>query len=165
MPQSTRRLSAVVVLSALVMITALASCSSGPNGISQKATPTSSPRATATSQPGGTPSATPPPPSACGGTLSDILLPERAVQIGSTKTTGATTSCAYRVSEDVQSLDTFFKTQMGKSGWRLLHDDPEGPQGFAQVYFKKQRFATITLTQHESDTHTTDVTISVEASQ
>jgi hypothetical protein len=165
MPRSTRRSSAVFVLSALVMLAALAGCSSSPNGVVQKATATSSPRVTATSQPGGTPSTTATPPSACGGTLSDILLPERAVQVGSTQTAGATTTCAYRVSEDVQSLATFFKTQMGKSGWRLLHDTPEGPLGFAQVYFKKQRFATITLTQHESDTHTTDVTITVESSQ
>ncbi|HEU5368311.1 MAG TPA: hypothetical protein VFU69_07600 [Ktedonobacterales bacterium] len=165
MSRSLRRLGAVVVLAALMMMAALAGCTSSPNGVAQKATATTSPRATATSQPGGTPSATATPPSACGGKLSDILLPERAVQIGSTQTAGATTSCAYRVSEDLQSLATFFKTQMGKSGWRFLHDTPEGPMGFAQVYFKKQRFATITLTQHESDTHTTDVTISVESSQ
>lgn len=165
MSHTLRRLGAVVVLTALMMMAALAGCTSSPNGVVQKATATTGPRATPTSQPGGTPSATATPPSACGGMLSDVLLPEGAVQIGSTQTAGATTTCIYSVSQDLQSVDTFFKTQMGKSGWRLLHENPEGPMGFAQVYFKKQRFATITLTQHESDTHTTDVTISVEASQ
>jgi hypothetical protein len=62
-------------------------------------------------------------------------------------------------------VGTFFKTQMVKDSWTLLHEDPEGPLGFAQIYFKAQRFATITLSQHEDETHVTDVTISVEASQ
>ncbi|HEY7356143.1 MAG TPA: hypothetical protein VH590_06735, partial [Ktedonobacterales bacterium] len=120
MSHSLRRLGAVVVLSALILLAALAGCTSSPNGVSQKATATTSPRATSTSQPGGTPSAPATPPGACGGTLSDVLLPEGAVQIGGTQTAGATTTCIYSVSQDLQSVDTFFKTQMGKSGWRLL---------------------------------------------
>jgi hypothetical protein len=53
---------------------------------------------------------------------------------------------------------------MAKSGWKLLHDSPEGPAAMVQQYFKGQRFATISLYQQGADTQTTEVTISVEAS-
>lgn len=177
MSQRTRRACAVFILLALALTAALVGCTTSPNGVTQKATATTSPRATSTSQPGktpsatatpaagGTPSPTATPATACEGKLGDIPLPDRSQQVGSTKITGATTSCTYLVGQDVQTVDTFFKTQMGKAGWTLLHDSPEGPLGFAQVYFKKQRFATITLSQHQLDTHRTDVIISVEASQ
>ena len=173
MAQPTRRLGVVFILLALVMIATLAGCSSGTNGTTNKATATSGPHATATTRPGGngtptsggTPSPTAKPITACGGTQSDITVPANAVQTGHTTTTGATTNCDYRIPQDLQTLDTFFKTQMVADGWTLLHDDPEGPLGFTQVYFKAQRFVTITLSQHQSDTHTTDVTISVESAQ
>ncbi len=169
----TRRIGAVFALLALLMIAALAGCEQGANGTGQKATATSGPRATSTTRPGGTPGAngtppsggTPTPTAACDGKLSDIILPDHAVQVGPTGTAGATTSCAYRISQDLNTLNAFFKTQMSKQKWRLLHVSAEGPLGLVQEYFKGQRFATITLTQHEADTHTTDVTISVEASQ
>ncbi len=176
MPPLLQRLGAVFLLLALLMIAALSGCEANTPGTGQRATATSSPNATAT-QPngtpttgstpttGGTPSPTPTPATACEGKLKDIVLPEQAVQVGPTGTNGATTSCAYRVPQDIKTTDTFFKTQMGKSGWLLLHDTPQGPLGYVQVYFKGVRTATITLSQHESDTHTTDVTISVEASQ
>jgi hypothetical protein len=164
MSQSTRRLGVVCVLLALVGLVVLSGCSSGTDGTVQKATTPGGPRATPTSHPGSsTPSPTSTPTIACSGALSDIVLPAHAVQVGHTSTTGATTSCAYRIPQDSQTLDAFFKTQMGNAGWTLLHDDTEGPQSFVQVYFKAQRFATITLSQ--SDAHTTDVTITVESSQ
>jgi hypothetical protein len=175
MAQPTRRQGVVLILLALAMIAMLAGCSSGTNGTTQKASPTSGPRATATTKPrgngtppaGGTPSPSPTatPVLACGGTFTDIAVPANAVQTSHTATTGATTSCGYRIPQDLQTVDTFFKTQMGTGGWTMLGDDPEGPLGFAQTYFKAQRFATITLSQHASDTHSTDVTISVESAQ
>ena len=162
-------------LLALAMIAMLAGCSSDTNGTTHKATPTSGPHATATTKPsgngtpaaGGTPSPSPTatPVAACGGTFTDISVPANAVQTSKTATTGATTSCGYRIPQDVPTVDAFFKAQMGTGGWTMLSDDPEGPLGFAQTYFKAQRFATITLSQHASDTHSTDVTISVEAAQ
>ncbi|HEY7350629.1 MAG TPA: hypothetical protein VH599_20130 [Ktedonobacterales bacterium] len=171
MSQPTRRLGAVFVLLALLMIAALSGCQSDTRGASQTPTAASSPGTVGSATPGGTPtvggtpSPTPIPFTACSGKLPDIVIPDNAVQVGSTAITGATTSCAYRIPQDLKTLDDFFKTQMGKNHWRLLHDNPEGPQGLVQEYFKAQRFATITLTQHESDTQTTDVTISVEASK
>jgi hypothetical protein len=177
MQPSTRRLGAFLVLLALLVITALSGCSSNTNGTNQKATATTGPRATTTTQPGGTPTAngtptpsgtpspTPTPLTACTSKLNDVVIPDNAVQVGSTGTVGATISCMYHVPQDLQTLDTFFKTQMGKSGWTLLHDTPEGVQGVVQQYFKALRFATITLTQSGSDAHSTDVTISVESSQ
>lgn len=171
MPHPAQRLGAVFVLLALLMIAAISGCSSDTKGTGQKATATSAPRATATVQPsgtptpGGTPSPTVTPVAACGGALTDISVPANAVQIGPVGMTGATINCVYRIPQDLQTLDTFFKTQMGKDHWTFLKDDPEGPLGFVQEYFKAQRFATITLSQHQADTHTTDVTISVETSK
>lgn len=177
MRHPTRRWCAVLALLTLLMMAVLSGCQSSPNGTTNKATATSGPHATATSKPGGTPGATGTPPlggtpsptatpiTACKGTLSDIDLPNGAVQVGKTITAGATTTCDYQVPQDVKTVDTFFTTQMPKSGWTLLHDDSEGPMAMVQQYFKAERFATISLSQHGSDTHSTDVTISVEASQ
>jgi hypothetical protein len=171
MPQSTRRLGAVIALLALLVTVALAGCSSDTKSTSQKPTATSGPRATTTAQPGGTPtpggtpSPTATPIAACNGALSDIPVPDNAVQIGPTTTAGATTSCMYRIPQDLQTLDTYFKAQMGKAGWRMLKDDPEGPQAEVQEYFKKEKFATISLSQDDAQTHTTVATIAVEVSQ
>lgn len=171
MLQPAQRPGAVFVLLALLTIAAFSGCSSNTNSTAQKATATSAPRATATIQPTGTPTpgGTPPPTAtpvaACSGAITDISVPSNAAQIGPVGMTGATINCAYRIPQDLQTLDTFFKTQMGKDHWTFLRDDAEGPLGFVQEYFKAQRFATITLTQHQSDMHTTDVTISVETSQ
>lgn len=173
MSLSTRRLSAVFILLSLVMIAAVVGCSTDPSGVTQKPTATSGPQATATSQPsatttpapGTTPSPTPTPATACESKIKDIPLPDRSTQVGTTKTAGATTTCVYSVPQDVQTVAAFFRTQMVKSGWNLLHDNQEGPLGFAQVYAKGVRTATITLTQHESNTNATDLTIAVEASQ
>ncbi|HLW00742.1 MAG TPA: hypothetical protein VKT82_18940 [Ktedonobacterales bacterium] len=167
----TRRWGAVFALSALLMIAALSGCLSDTNGL--KGTPTSVPHATATGTPdgngtpvsGGTPTPTPTPPTACAGKLSDIVLPAQAVQVGTPVTSSATTNCDYQVPQALKTVDAFFKTQMAKSGWTLLHDNPEGPLAQVQQYFKKQRFATISLSQHGSDAKTTDVTITVESSQ
>ncbi len=173
MQPPTWRWGAVFALLALLMIAALSGCLSNTSGTTQKTTPTSGPRATTTSTPGGngtpvsggTPTPTSTPLTACAGKLSDIVLPAQAVQVGTTVTSSATTNCDYRVSQDLKTVDTFFKTQMVKSGWTLLHDNPEGPVAMVQQYFKKQRFATISLSQHGADTKTTDITITVEASQ
>ena len=173
MHSPTWRWSAVFALLALLMIAALSGCLSNTNGTTQKTTPTSSPRASATGTPGangtppakGTPTPTPTPPTACAGKLSDVVLPAQAVQVGTTVTSSATTSCVYRVPQDLKTVDAFFKTQMVKKGWTLLHDNPEGPGAMIQQYYHGQRFATISLSQHDTDTHTTDVTITVEASK
>jgi hypothetical protein len=173
MSQSTRRLSAVGVLFILVLVGILVGCSSDTPGVTQKATATSGPQATATSQPsatttpapGTTPSPTATPATACNSAIKDITLPDRSTQVGSTTTAGATTTCAYSVPQDVQTVAAFFKTQMVKSSWILLHDNQEGPLGFAQVYVKGLRTATITLSQHESNANATDVSITVETSQ
>jgi hypothetical protein len=173
MQPPTWRWSAVFALLTLLMIAALSGCLSISNGTTQKTTPTSGPHATATSIPGGkgtpisggTPTPTPTPLTACAGKLADVVLPAQAVQVGTTATSSATTNCGYRDPQDLKTVDAFFKTQMAKSGWKLLHDDPEGPAGMIQQYFKGLRFATITLSQHGTDTNTTDITITVEASQ
>lgn len=173
MSLSRRRSSAVFVLLALVLLVAVVGCSNTPNGVTQKPTATASPSATATSQPGATttpapgttPSPTPTPATACNSAIRDIPLPDHSVQVGATQTAGATTTCVYNVAQDVQTVASFFKTQLGKAGWKLLHDNQEGPQGFAQVYVKGLRTATITMTQHDSNAHATDVTIAVENSQ
>jgi hypothetical protein len=173
MQPPTRRWGACFALLALLMIAALSGCLSNTNGTTQKATATSSPRATTTSTPGGkgtpvtggTPSPSPTPLTACAGKLSDIVLPGSAVQVGTTTTSGATTNCGYSDPEDLKTVDAFFKTQMVKSGWTLLHESPEGPVAMVQQYFKGQRFATISISQHGSDVNTTDITITVEYSQ
>jgi len=169
MSQYTRRLCYIFSLLALLLVSALAGCSSTATSAPPQATATRA-AGTPTTPPGGipTPGGTASPTiagAACGGQLGDVILPANAVQVGSTETTGATITCAYRIPQDVQTLDTFFKTQMKKSGWTLLKDNPEGPQALVQEYFHAQRFATLTLSQHDSDAHTTDVTVTVESSK
>ncbi len=177
MAHHTRFLSGTLALAALLLLIALAGCTSNNNSTGQKATATSGPRGTATTQPGGTstpgatvqpvatPSATPTTLAACNGQLTDVPVPRSAVQVGSTATSGATISCLYRIPQDVQTLDTFFKTQMGGAGWTLLEDTTAGPAAMVQEYFHAQRFATIQLTQDGTDTHSTVVSIAVESSQ
>jgi|GEM_PF-1949865 len=177
MPHHRRLLGRSLALAALLMLIALAGCTSNSNGVSQKATAASSPRATGTADPdgtpapggiatsGATPSTTPTTLAACNGKLADVPVPLNAMQIGSTGTSGATISCMYRIPQDVQTLDTFFKTQMGSAGWTLLEDTTAGPAAMVQEYFHAQHFATIQLTQDSTDTHSTEVSISVESSQ
>ncbi len=169
MPPLPQRRSAVLALLALLLIAALAGCVSNTNGTAQKGTPTSGPSATArpgtgTPTTGGTPTPTPTPLTACAGKLNDIVLPAQAVQIGSTTTSGASINCDYRVGQDLKTVDAFFKTQMARKGWTLLHDDAEGPVAMVQQYFKGERFATISLSQQGPDANITDFTITVESS-
>jgi hypothetical protein len=148
-----------------------ASCSSSNPGTNQQATATGKPGKPSGGQPSGTPapSHTVNPTStavaACNGQLSDIIIPTDAAALGAPQTNGTTISCMYRIPHDLKTVDAFFLMQMGKSGWTFLSDAPAGSQSLAQEYFKGQSFATIILTQHGMDTHTTDVTIAVETSK
>ncbi len=151
-------------LLALLGLALLAGCSSNDQS-SKKPGATNTPQSTPSAQTAITPSATARALTACSGQFSDILLPEGAVSVGSVTTLGATVSCQYRIHQDVKTVDEFFKHQMGQSGWTLLNDAPEGPNAMVQTYFKRLSFATITLSQHNQDPRTTDITIAVETSK
>ena len=171
MPQHTQRLYVIAALLALLLLSAMASCSSSSPGTSQQATATGKAgrppggQPSGTASPGHTVSPTSTAVAACGGQVTDVVVPTNAVLLGSPQKSGATVTCMYRISQDLMTLDTFFKTQMGASGWTLLSDNPAGPQSMVQEYFKGQSVATIILTQPGSDTHITDVTIVVETSK
>ena len=164
--QRTPRVTVYFCLFAAVGILTFAACSSSTPPSAQKPTTTNGPRPTVSVPPAsGTPSATATPATACNSKLSDVPLPTGAVQVGTTTATGATISCAYYVAQDLKTTDTFYTTRMAAAGWTLLKDQPEGLQGIFQEYFKGLSSATITLSQHGPDPHTTDITIAVETSQ
>ncbi len=153
------------VFSLLVtLLLVLAGCASGGQASSRTPTVTA-PSKTGTAVPGDTPLPTATPATACDGQFSDVLLPANAVQVGKTTTKGATTNCNYRVALDLQTTASFFKNQMGAATWSLIKEEPQGPGSIGQEYFKAQSFVTIILTQHGSDTQTTDIHITVEVSQ
>jgi hypothetical protein len=139
-------------------------CATGSQANSRTPTVTA-PAKTGTAGPGSTPLATATPATACDGQFSDVLLPANAMQVGKTTTKGATTDCSYRVALDLQTTANFFKNQMGAATWTLIKEEPQGPGSVGQEYFKAQSFVTIILTQHGSDTQTTDIHITVEVSQ
>lgn len=147
----------------LVLVATLAGCSLGSQGSSRTPTATSHAK-TATAAPGGAPTATPTPATACSGQAPAVPLPAEVEQVGKTTTRGAATSCAYRVALDLQTAASFFRNQMVASGWSLLKEQPEGAQSVGQEYFQGQSFATIILDQHGNDPQTTDIYITVETS-
>lgn len=156
-------------LLALLCLLLVAGCTSG-NQSNQKPAATKTPPKTTVTQtgtaaPNATPSATATPIAACNGKLPSVVVPDGSTLVGAVTTTGATTGCAYRVKQDLKTVDDFFKTQMGARGWTFLNERQEGPLAMVQTYFQNQTFATITLSQHDQDPHSTDFTISVETSQ
>jgi hypothetical protein len=171
MSRPASRLWVLSGLLALLCLALLVGCSSTPQDNGQKPGATKTPhktpivQASGTPAPAGTPSATATPLTACGGQLSDVVIPNGSTLVGPVSTSGATVGCAYLVHNDLQTVETFFKTQMGSKGWTFLNQSSEGPQAVVQTYFKGQSFATITLSQHNQDTHSTDFTISVESSK
>ena len=156
-------------LLALLCLLLFVGCNSS-NQSNQKPTATKTPPKTTVTQTGtpaldGTPSPTATPIAACNGKLPAVVVPDGSTLVGSVTTTGATTGCAYRVKQDLKTVDSFFKAQMSRKGWTFLNESQEGPLAMVQTYFQNQNFATISLSQHEQDPHTTDFTISVETSQ
>lgn len=156
-------------LLALLCLLLVVGCTSG-NQSNQKPAATKTPPKTTVTQtgtaaPNATPSATATPIAACNGKLPSVVVPDGSTLVGAVTTTGATTGCAYRVKQDLKTVGSFFKTQMGAKGWTFLNERQEGPLAMVQTYFQNQEFATITLSQHDQDPHSTDFTISVETSQ
>src|SRR5690348_8270441 len=156
-------------LLALLCLLLFVGCTSG-NQSNQKPAATKTPPKTTVTQTGtvvadATPSATATPIAACNGKLPAIVVPDGSALVGAVTSTGATVGCAYRIKQDLKTVDTFFKTQMGARSWTFLNERQEGPLAMVQTYFQNQDFATITLSQHDQDPHTTDFTISVETSQ
>jgi hypothetical protein len=155
-------------LLALLCLLLFVGCTSNQSNHKPTATrtpPKTSITQTGTALPSTTPSATATPVTACNGKLPTIVVPDGSALVGAVTTTGATIDCAYRVKQDLKTVDSFFKTQMSAKGWAFLNESQEGPLAMVQTYFQNQAFATITLSQHEQDTHSTDITISVEISQ
>ena len=158
-------LSCSLALLCLLLFVGCTSNQSNHKPAATKTPPKTTVTTTGTALPSGTPSATPTPLFACDGKLTAISVPDGSTPVGKVTTTGATIDCAYRVKQDLKTVDAYFKAQMGPRGWTFLNEMQEGPLAMVQTYFQNQNFATISLSQHEQDPHTTDFTISVETSQ
>lgn len=154
-----------LALLCLLLFVGCASNQSNHKPTATKTPPKTTVTQTGTVLPSGTPSATATPIAACEGKIASIVVPDGSTLVGKVTTTGATTDCAYRVKQDLKTVDSYFKTQMGARSWTFLNETQEGPLAMVQTYFHNQTFATIALSQHEQDPHTTDFTISVEISQ
>lgn len=168
MPKPGQRPWVFSCLLALLCLLLFVGCTSNQSNHKPTATktpPKTTVTTTGTALPSGTPSATATPIAACEGKISSIVVPDGSTLVGKVTTTGATIDCAYRVKQDLKAVDDYFKAQMGTRGWTFLNEVPEGPLAMVQTYFQGQTFATISLSQHEQDPHTTDFTISVETSQ
>jgi hypothetical protein len=157
--------SCLLALLCLLLFVGCTSNQSNHKPTATKTPPKTTVTTTGTALPNTTPSATATPLLACDGKLTGIAVPDGSTLVGSVTTTGATIDCAYRVKQDLKTVDSYFKAQMGARGWTFLNEVPEGPLAMVQTYFQGQNFATISLSQHEQDPHTTDFTISVEISQ